>query len=73
MGKGDGRLTASYAAVQFFYWFVYGTALAFASPYLLDCGLSNTTIGLISAAACALSVVLQPGVAAWADKEKAPR
>ena len=72
MGKGDGRLTASYAAVQFFYWFVYGTALAFASPYLLDCGLSNTTIGLISAAACALSVVLQPGVAAWADKEKSP-
>ena len=40
MGKGDGRLTASYAAIQFFYWFVYGTALAFASPYLLDIGLT---------------------------------
>ena len=33
------RLTVSYAAVQFFFWFVYGTALAYASPYLLDCGI----------------------------------
>ena len=67
-----GRLTASYGAVQFFFWFVYGTALAFASPYLLDCGLSNTEIGLISAAACALSVLLQPAVSAYADREKSP-
>ena len=67
-----GRLTASYGAIQFFFWFVYGTALAFASPYLLDCGLSNTEIGLISAAACALSVLLQPAVSAYADREKSP-
>lgn len=67
-----GWLTASYGAVQFFFWFVYGTALAYASPYLLDCGLTNTTIGLISAAACALSVLLQPAVAAYADREKSP-
>ncbi|MBR3109513.1 MAG: MFS transporter [Clostridia bacterium] len=67
-----GWLTASYGAVQFFFWFVYGTALAYASPYLLDCGLSNTVIGLISAAACALSVLLQPAVAAYADLEKSP-
>ena len=65
-------LTVSYGAVQFFFWFVYGTALAYASPYLLDCGLSNTVIGLISAAACALSVLLQPAVAAYADREKSP-
>ena len=65
-------LTASYGAVQFFFWFVYGTALAFASPYLLDCGLSNTEIGLISAAACALSVLFQPAVSAYADQERSP-
>ena len=66
------RLTVAYAAVQFFFWFVYGTALAYASPYLLDCGLSNTMIGLISAAACALSVALQPMIAAYADREESP-
>ena len=65
-------LTAAYAAIQFFFWFVYGTALAFASPYLLVCGLSNTAIGLISAAACALSVALQPIVASYADQERSP-
>ena len=70
--NNKGFLTAAYAAIQFFFWFVYGTALAFASPYLLACGLSNTAIGLISAAACALSVALQPLVASYADQEKSP-
>ncbi|MBR3016110.1 MAG: MFS transporter [Clostridia bacterium] len=65
-------LTATYAAIQFFFWFLYGTALAYASPYLLACGLSNTVIGLISAAACALSVALQPLVASYADQEASP-
>lgn len=66
------KWTASYAAVQFFFWFAYGTALAYASPYLLACGLSNTAIGLINAAACALSVLIQPSLAAYADREKSP-
>lgn len=69
MDRENARLTASYAAVQFFFWFVYGTALAYASPYLLGCGLNNTMIGLISAVSCALSVLLQPFVAAYADRE----
>ncbi|MBQ7656806.1 MAG: MFS transporter [Clostridia bacterium] len=68
----QGRLTTSYAAIQFFFWFVYGTALAFASPYLLACGLSNTAIGGISAAACALSVALQPLIASYADRGTSP-
>ena len=66
------KWTASYAAVQFFFWFAYGTALAYASPYLLACGLNNTAIGLINAAACALSVLIQPALAAYADREKSP-
>ncbi|MBR6185975.1 MAG: MFS transporter [Clostridia bacterium] len=69
MKNESAYLTVSYAAVQFFFWFVYGTALAYASPYLLSCGLNNTMIGLISAAACFLSVILQPGLAAYADRE----
>ncbi len=72
MDKKAAWLTGSYGMVQFFFWFVYGTALAYASPYLLDCGLSNSMIGLISAAACGLSVLLQPIVAAYADREKSP-
>ena len=72
MRKNAFALTASYAAIQFFFWFAYGTALAYASPYLLACGLSNTAIGLINAAACALSVLIQPALAAYADKPKSP-
>lgn len=68
MKQGTVRWTASYAAVQFFFWFAYGTALAYASPYLLARGLSNTAIGLISAAACTLSVLIQPSLAAYADR-----
>ena len=72
MKKEAIRMTASYAAIQFFFWFAYGTALSYASPYLLACGLSNTAIGLINAAACALSVLIQPTLAAYADSEKSP-
>ena len=63
------RLTVSYSVVQFFFWFTYGTTLAYASPYLLSRGLNNTMIGFISAAACFCSVLLQPVLAAYADRE----
>lgn len=72
MKNGALKWTASYAVVQFFFWFAYGTALSYASPYLLACGLSNTAIGLINAAACTLSVLIQPALAAFADREKSP-
>ena len=69
MAQKTKKFTPTYALVQCFYWFCYGTALSYASPYLLACGLSNTAIGLISAAACALSVAVQPLLAAYADRE----
>lgn len=72
MKKDSWKRTVSYAAVQFFFWIAYGTALAYASPYLLACGLSNTVIGLINAAACALSVLIQPALAAYADRADSP-
>ena len=37
MKKEALKWTVSYAAIQFFFWFAYGTALAYASPYLLAC------------------------------------
>ncbi len=69
MEQKTKRFTLTYALVQCFYWFCYGTALSYASPYLLSCGLSNTAIGLISAAACALSVAAQPLLASYADRK----
>ena len=69
MEQKTKKFTLTYALVQCFYWFCYGTALSYASPYLLSCGLSSTTIGLISAVACALSVAAQPLLAAYADRE----
>ncbi len=68
MEPKEKKYTLTYALVQFFYWFCYGTALSYASPYLLACGMSNTMIGLISATACALSVAAQPPLAAYADR-----
>ena len=66
------NLTIPYALIQFFFWFVYGAAVNFASVYLLSSGLNNTVIGLISAAACALSVLLQPLLASYADRPHSP-
>ena len=63
-------MTVYYSIIQFIFWFAYGTAVNFSSVYLLECGLSNTAIGIISSAACALSVVLQPLLASYADREK---
>ena len=59
-----------YAVIQFLFWFSYGTVVNFNSVYLLQCGLTNTAIGLIGSIACALSVLLQPALATYADREK---
>lgn len=69
MKKTPVLLTVSYAFVQFFFWFSFGTLITYASPYLLACGLSNTAIGFICAAACALSLLVQPVLAAYADRD----
>ena len=63
-------MTVLYALVQFFFWFCYGTAVNYASVYLLACGLSNTAIGLITALASALSVLVQPALSSYADRDK---
>ncbi len=62
------RYTGLYGITQFFFWFAYGATVNFASVYLLACGLSNTAIGLITAAASGLSVLAQPLLASYADR-----
>jgi PPP family 3-phenylpropionic acid transporter len=62
------RYTGLYGITQFFFWFAYGATVNFASVYLLACGLSNTAIGLITAAASGLSVLAQTLLASYADR-----
>lgn len=65
-------ITFRYAVIQFFFWFAFGNVTNFASVYLLDCGMTNTQIGILSAAACVISVLIQPMLAGYADKEHSP-
>lgn len=62
-------MNINYAIIQFLFWFSFGSVANFTSVYLLGCGLSNTAIGLISSAGCAVSVLLQPAIATYADRE----
>ena len=68
--KGDQDMTIHYSAIQFFFWFAFGNVLNFASVYLLDNGMTNTQVGIFSASACAITVLIQPFLAAYADKER---
>ena len=61
--------TIRYAVIQFCFWFLYGTAVNFASVYLLACGLSNTAFGAVSALASLLAVLIQPLLAARIDRK----
>ncbi len=74
MGEGRNKedLTVRYAFIQCFFWMMYGGAIGFVSMYLLDCGFSNTQIGMLIAAAGFFSAILQPVMAGYADKEKSP-
>lgn len=62
-------MTVVYSIIQFLFWFSYGAVVNFSSVYLLQCGLSNTSIGIVSSVACALSVVVQPILASYADRD----
>lgn len=63
---------AGYAVINFFYWFTFGAVVNFASVYLLGNGFTNTQIGILCAAAYAVSVLAQPMLAAYADRPHSP-
>lgn len=62
--------TLGYSAIQGFYWMGYASIMGFASVFLLNVGFDNSQVGLLIAAAGLLSALLQPLVAAYADRPK---
>ncbi len=60
--------TAGYALIQSFFWVCYAAIMGFVSMYLLQAGFDNSQVGLMIAAAGLLSALLQPVVAAYADR-----
>ncbi len=58
------------AALQGIYWMTFGTMYSFAAVYLLSIGFENRIIGLLLAVANIISVLLQPTIGAWVDKNK---
>ena len=65
-----GRLTARYAVLQASYWVINCAMFGFAAVYLEDRGFGAGTVGVILALATIFSGLLQPWVAAVADRAK---
>lgn len=64
--------TFRYAVVNAAYWAGFCLLMAFSSVFLLNRGLNNSQIGLVLSASGLVSAVLQPLVAGWADRSRAP-
>lgn len=64
------KLNILYCFIQSFYFIVLCACLGFASIYLLQMGFSNTLIGTVLALSSIVSVILQPIVASFIDKNK---
>lgn len=60
--------TLGYALIQSFFWVCYAAVMGFVSMYLLQAGFDNSQVGLMIAVAGLLSALLQPVVAAYADR-----
>lgn len=63
-------MTVKYCCIQAFYWMSYAVIMGFVNLYLLDAGYTSTSIGTIIAGGGILSAVLQPLIAAQADRSK---
>ena len=61
-----------YALIQGLYWCINCVTLGYASFFLLQRGFSSSTIGIILALGNLASLLLQPAVAAAADRAKRP-
>ena len=62
------NLTAHYALIQSIFWVSGCCTLTYTTPFLQSRGFSNTQIGFTLAIASCLAIVLQPLLAAFADK-----
>jgi len=61
--------TARYAVINIAYFMAFGGIHAYASVFLLNKGFLNSEIGLLFALSNVLSVVVQPLIAGWIDKQ----
>lgn len=64
------QLTIKYALLQSTYWISQCAIYSFAAVFLQSRNFKNTQIGLVLALASILSILMQPVVAAFADKTK---
>ena len=64
------NLTFRYSITQFSFWCASTGAASFASTYLVNCGLSYATIGILLACAGLLSSLTQPFLASFADRSQ---
>ena len=68
MNQETKRLTLRYALIHCFFWMGFATIMGFASVFLLSAGFTNTGVGIVIAASGTVSALLQPVVAAVADR-----
>ncbi|MBO5253968.1 MAG: MFS transporter [Clostridia bacterium] len=64
------NLTAQYALIQSVFWISGCCTLTYTTPFLQARGFTNTEIGVTLAFASCLTILLQPFVAAFADRSK---
>ena len=64
------NLTAHYALIQSVFWISGCCTLTYTTPLLQSRGFTNTEIGVTLAVASCLTILLQPFVAAFADKSQ---
>ncbi len=64
------NLTAHYALIQSVFWISGCCTLTYTTPFLQARGFTNTEIGVTLALASCLTILLQPFVAAFADRSK---
>ena len=62
--------TPVYSVIQALYWMLFGSVIGFAPVFLLDQGLSASSIGVLVALANTAGAFLQPAVAALADRRR---
>lgn len=70
MGKSAKQLTVKYAFLQSSYWISECIIYSFAAVFLHYKHFDNTRIGLVLSLSAVISIVLQPIIAAFADKSK---
>lgn len=64
------NLTAHYALIQSVFWISGCCTLTYTTPFLQAKGFTNTEIGVTLAMASCLTIVVQPFIAAFADKSR---